>query len=683
MCAEKVRLRPGQVSSSPKDANVWHARAKEHENARAHVDSQNTTPTQARTQAKPLRDLQNRVYELETHVRAAGSQPSSSERYLGLGHPAGPRATSDKNALPDSERALLRGKSFKTQYFGPSHGASILLQFEELSRFVKDILHRLPTLEKHRDIWKHQRKELNPTLMLPEFDTLVAMLPEQARADALVRDYFETLETTYRVLHAPMFFRKYKELWGASLSKDSSVFLVQLLLVCASVNCAVAGGPSGFRGRSSVGRDMAVKWIEVCENWLDLQSQKHVTLEVFQVRALLVIAKKLNCVKIKREWTVSGQLLRAAMSSGLHREPTFLSKNISVFDQEMRRRLWFTILELDLQNSLDRGMGTSIGPFDWDTLPPLNLHDEDFDEDTETMPFARPITEFTRTSFLCLAQQHLPLRLEIISTINSIRVSLEKDAAIELDQRIRQILDTIPEWNESAAKAISKDLSELLLYESLLLIHQPFATEPGAQAKHFYSRAARRSAALATMKIFTHLRSSSGMIMCNLRDGLFRACLATCHDIVVSVNSKEGLMQDRSTAVRLVEDSVNLMEDRIRGLGQGFHSYWLAASALGLLRSEPADKCAQETADRVAKLFEYMVLQQIAPLEGVTGVEDATMSTANTLVGMSGQPTQALPELDPFVTTTTDPFSALSETLFDFDITDLWSMGGMGGGTHY
>jgi hypothetical protein len=664
---------------------VWDARAKEHENARAQTDSQNATSAQVRTQTKPLRDLQDRIYELETYVKAAGSRPNSSERYLGLGHIAGPGANSEKNGSQGGERALLRGKSFKTQYFGPSHGASILLQFEELSRFVKDIIHRLPTLEKSRNVWKQQRRELNRNLILPEFETLVAMLPEQTRADALVQEYFETLETTYRVLHAPTFFRKYKAFWAASLEGDSSAFLVQLLLVCASVNCSVAGGPSGFKGRSSVGRDTALKWIEVCECWLDLQSQKHMKLEVFQVRVLLVIAKKLNCVKVKREWTVSGHLLREAMSSGLHREPTFLSTGISVFDQEMRRRLWFTILELDLQNSLDRGMGASIGPFDWDALPPLNLHDEDFDENTEKMPPARPITEFTRTSFLCLAQQHLPLRLEIMSTINSIRGSLEQETAIELDQRIRQILDTIPEWNESAAKAMSKDLSELLLYEFLLLIHQPFVTQADAQATHFYSRAARRNAALSTMKIFTDLRPSSGKTMCNLRDDLFRACLATCHDIVVPVNAKGDLTQDRSTAIRLVEDSVNLMEDRIHSLGQGFHSYWLAASALGLLRSEPADKSAQETADRVAKLHDYMISEQIVPLEsaGTNGVEDATMSTANTLVGMSGQPTPALPELDPFVTTTTDPFNAFSETLFDFDITDLWSMGGMGAGTQY
>jgi hypothetical protein len=243
-------------------------------------------------------------------------------------------------------------------------------------------------------------------------------------------------------------------------------------------------------------------------------------------------------------------------------------------------------------------------------LPPLNLHDEDINESTEKMPPARPISEFTRNSFLCLAQQHLSLRLEIMSRINSIRICLTSDMAIELDQKIRQTLDKFPRWSDSAATPMAKDLSKLLLYEFLLLIHQPIAMQPDAPAKHFYSRAARRNAALSTMKIFTELRPSSGKTMCNFRDDLYRACLATCHDLVVSVSSKEDLMQDRGVAVQLIEDSVNLMEERIRSLGQGFHSYWLACSALGLVRSrlstgEASEKFSQETADRVAKLVRY------------------------------------------------------------------------------
>lgn len=621
-------------------------------------------------------------------MRGTGTPYVSSRPCFGIAAAAG--TSSDQNALQDHERCLLRGKGFKTQYFGPSHGASLLLQFEELSSFVKDILQRIPTLQKTRNLFKQQRREAEQPLILPDFDSLVSLVPEQSRADVVVQEYFGTLETTYRVLHAPTFFRQYKKFWMSA--KDSSpAFVVQLLLVCASVNSAVPGGTVGFVGRSSLNRDVSLKWIGVCATWLDLQSQKHVTLEVFQIRVLLMIAQRLNCVKIKREWTVAGQLLRQAMSMGMHREPTCLSKDISVFDQEMRRRLWCTVLELEVQASLDRGMGPSLGPFDWDSLPPLNLHDEDFDESTEKMPPARPMREFTRTSFLCIAHQHLPLRMEILSRINGLRVTVESDTAIELDQKIRQILDSIPTWSNDEAKSVSQGLSELLLYDLLVLIHQPFAIRADAQAQHFYSRVARRHAALSILKTFSDMRLSRALTFTHLRSDLFRASLALCHDIVVSVGSKADLVQDRNAAVKIIEQSVDLMEERIRSLGEGFYQYWITCSALGLVRSKmppgnAADQIAQEAADRVVRLHGYLISQQIAPVDQPTtnSMEDPAMSTANTLVGMSGQQTpaqiqgqgQTLSEIDPFMSVS-DPFNVFSDTLFDFDLGDMWNLGGI------
>jgi len=222
------------------------------------------------------------------------------------------------------DRVLLRGKAFKTQYFGPSHAASLLLQFEELSRFVKDILHRIPKLEKVRDCLKKLRqKNMSPTgtSVSHGLDSLVPLVPDRERADLLVHEYFETCETTYRVLHAPTFFRDYENFWNSP--GDSTVpFVVQLLLVCAAVNVVVPGGPPGFIGRGSLSRQRAITWINVCEDWLDMQSHKHVTLAIFQIRVLVVMAKRMNCAKIKREWTVAGHLLRLAMAAGLHREPS-------------------------------------------------------------------------------------------------------------------------------------------------------------------------------------------------------------------------------------------------------------------------------------------------------------------------------------------------------------------------
>ncbi|EXJ91218.1 hypothetical protein A1O1_04328 [Capronia coronata CBS 617.96] len=677
--------RTGSVDSWAEEANEWHERSRQHENPRPQEDK-SVPPAPApvsRPPTRTLQELQERISSIETYVKVAGSRPVSSETHLRTRRVGAHEDSPDKDAPQNHDRALLRGKGFKTQYFGPSHAASLLLQFEELSFFTKDILQRLPTFKKTREIFKRHRRETRQAFVLPDSETLVSLIPDRPSTDARVQEYFETMETTYRVLHAPTFFQKYKGFWASS-SDTSSDFLVQLLLVCACVNCIVPDGPTGFFGTNSVRRGTAIKWIEVCETWLDLQSQKHMTLEIYQVQVLLVIAKKFNCVKVKREWTVAGHLLRLAMSNGLHREPSYLSTSISVFDQEMRRRLWFTILELEVQASLDRGMGASLGPFDWDCLAPLNIHDEDFDQNTEKMPDPRPVTTFTRTSFLCLAQQHLPLRLEILSKINSIRAPLDTDSVIELDQRLRQILDALPRWTDPAAKAMSCDLSELLLYELLLLIHQPFAAQAKGQTRHFYSRVACRGAALTTLKKYKDMRPTSTLTFSGLRSDLLRASLALCHDIVLCTASTEDLMQDKNMPVTLIEQAVDIMEVRLRRLGQGFHAFWLTCSALALIQAKmwpakPAEERAQETADRVVKLHDYMMEQQTppTPLASGSGLEDAAMSTASTLMGLSGQPVpaQVVPELDPFAPMA-GHFNVFSDTLFDFDMPDIWGMGG-------
>jgi hypothetical protein len=41
---------------------------------------------------------------------------------------------------------------------------------------------------------------------------------------------------------------------------------------------------------------------------------------------------------------------------GLHRDPDIFKGRCTTFESEIRRRLWATSLELELQASIDRGM---------------------------------------------------------------------------------------------------------------------------------------------------------------------------------------------------------------------------------------------------------------------------------------------------------------------------------------
>ena len=661
------------------EAEAWHRSSKAANESLDRITAQ-SIPQKRSVAQRSIEELRERVVELETYVRAAGSRPISSEKYLGLGHPAGPGSASFTDAMQEYERSLLRGKSFKTQYFGPSHAASLLLQFEDLSSFTRDILKRVPYFEKMKYHFKIARADnagAADSRRERNFQELAAMLPAKERADVLLQEYFDTFETTYRVLHMPTFYQRYEQFW-ANPDESTTEFVVQLLLVLAAVLATAPGGSEGFVGRSSISRETATRWIESGETYLDHCSQKHTTLEYYQTHVLLVIAKRMNCYKVKREWTVAGHTLRMAMAAGLHREPTFLSSKISVFDQEMRRRLWFSILELEMQASCDRGMRASIGPDDWDVLPPLNIHDEDFNESTQSLPATKPLTEFTRTAFLCKAVQHLPLRLELLSRINSISRTLELDAVMAYDDRIRQILDGLPAWPDRLQTAVPRVLSRLLLHEFLLLLHNPFALQSAAESRFFYSRCARRDSALTVMQTYVDLPETKRLSLSNLRDDDFRAALSTCHDIVVSPPGKVDLMQDKALAMTLIEKTLGLIRVRVKSLGQGFHSYWITSSALGLAHSKmspavPRERFAQEAAERVVKLHDELMDLQQPGYGGISLVGEQVGDKAARMA--AGEQVLATPGQQPLYTgndfPSVDPFGG---SMFDFDMADIWNV---------
>lgn len=71
-----------------------------------------------------------------------------------------------------------------------------------------------------------------------------------------------------------------------------------------------------------------------------------------------------------------------------------------------------------------------------------------------------------------------------------------------------------------------------------------------------------------------------------------------------------------------------------------------------------------------------MMSEQVAQLTPASGFEDAAMSGATTLVGLSGIPdsNQPLPDMGVF-DNDGQPFNVFSDTLFDFDMADVWNTG--------
>jgi hypothetical protein len=95
-------------------------------------------------------------------------------------------------------------------------------------------------------------------------------------------------------------------------------------------------------------------------------------------------------------WTNAGTAVRMAMSMGLHCDPNEFP-NISIFEGEQRRRLWATVVEIDLQTSLMSGCPALIREGDYNAVPPANLDDLQLYEEMTEHPVPKSLDEWTDT----------------------------------------------------------------------------------------------------------------------------------------------------------------------------------------------------------------------------------------------------------------------------------------------
>lgn len=376
---------------------------------------------------------------------------------------------------------------------------------------------------------------------IPTHDsTLVKLLPPRKMADRLVRIYMDNLETTHRIMHLPSFWAEYNAFWNAPHG-GRPAFVALLLLILATTNCLREKDPSMFRGDSSVQRETAIMWIRNVESWLQSQSQKHVTMTIFQVHCLSFIAKQMNSDKRKRTWMAAGNLLRLAMSAGLHRDAHIVNlrhatpstKKVSVFDQEMRRRIWCTITELELQADLERGMPATIRDLFEDCGSPLNIDDEEFDQSAEQLPNPKPLSQFTRSSYQHLSRSSWPLRLELLSLINGPNSQIPYENVLLYDKKTMQHLDEIPHWNDHEG-LVARILLQLQLQQLLLFLHRPYARDEAWGSRYDYSAIVHLRSAMTILDLQNQLTSTGNSFLCLFRNDILGAALSICYNMSFS-----------------------------------------------------------------------------------------------------------------------------------------------------
>lgn len=99
-------------------------------------------------------------------------------------------------------------------------------------------------------------------------------------------------------------------------------------------------------------------------------------------------------------WTMCSVILRLATGLGLHRDGT--NFRLSPFETEMRRRLWWQIIIVDVRAAEDHGTDPMINEWMYDTRMPLNINDDDISPEMKFFPPERTgFTDMTITLIRC------------------------------------------------------------------------------------------------------------------------------------------------------------------------------------------------------------------------------------------------------------------------------------------
>ncbi|KAJ5692465.1 hypothetical protein N7462_001888 [Penicillium macrosclerotiorum] len=522
---------------------------------------------------------------------------------------------SPSHQLDLSPRMMMRGRETKTRFSGSGIYANLVAQFPDIRAFAEEIrtanpiLSRLrPDLERvKRGLWK--RKPLNEPFPEPTIISLISLLPTRAVADELIGLFLTYIESTHRIFHVPSFLREVDETW-AILDAPSNVapsFIVQLLLVlaCAWNLANIASLQS--KSATPLKCYTAIEWVLHAEKWIDNAHIKRFEISALRLHILLITALNSHGMKRSKAWLSTGLLIKQAMLSGYHRDPSKYAR-ISEFNKEIRRRIWMTIVELDLQVAIDRGMPPSIQTMDYDTLPPLNINDDDIDEDSTEPPEDHPLTEVTDCSFQAALGRSLAVRLKACHIIHSPRISCRYEEIQHLDWEVQHHLPRIPAW---AAKephdivvqhkiTLWRAMIETKLAQCLLSIHTPFAIE--ARREILFAPSARSGLDAAVMILLTQKRlheTSQPLSLCMLGEWTLQAYLSVCQALHVPDSQNQTPFQSSSylsllhtlpglhdSLLSLVETGLISLEGRFLLVVKGAKDYFFLSTIVALVKAK-------------------------------------------------------------------------------------------------
>ncbi|KAF2648481.1 hypothetical protein K491DRAFT_612671 [Lophiostoma macrostomum CBS 122681] len=530
-----------------------------------------------------LKDLENLVHLLMSEREQPSPRPMGLLQASNLSGESAPCDTAD--VLPNNFGRLSLDQA-EASYVGSDHWAAVLDEIADLKHHLEEENVSLPISNPSTSAHNDEGPLIFRTDIRPASrEEILQSFPSKTLVDDFVSTYFLQREHIPIFLHQATFLKEYNRFWANP--NEVSIMWVGLLyaIMCLGTKfqATYVESRSQDSQNASQAQDCRTKFHEYRERTVQcLLAGRYTRPGRYCIETLLMyfMAEHLHHTDGQFEnWLLMGQIIRISLRLGLHRDP-FHSSKISIFEGEIRRRIWTAIKLLDIETSCQMGLPTMIKEADCDTRKPLNLLDEDLDEDMRDLPPPRSDTVVTPVLYLCV-------RSRILSVVKISELSTYSDTC-ELDDQLLEERAAIPlalqyhpvppsQW-ESIDVMMHRIYLDVAFQHSRCMLHRRYLVPARTNELYAKSRTACIDAALALLRhqqILHHEARPGGRIEMRrwkfssfLDYGLLLGSTILCVDL--NLDLQEGLNQQEHWQMK---DRVGLI-DALHGAYQIFLQSW-------------------------------------------------------------------------------------------------------------
>jgi hypothetical protein len=426
--------------------------------------------------SRQVDDLLERLRSLE---QALHRQQSDSQ----YGSPGIHQRSRSRGSAMDVDR-----QEAEAEHFLPEQDSQepLLTRFHQAYQFIQE----MTTTDQNNDL-RHiaaQIRAINDSTVitkpihLPSYTNnddvlshMLRLLPEQRVCEKLVVLYFENFEHCARILHRPTFLEQTRSFCNNQLDKSQSYFyipkLMGVLSIAASLNTLPECDMPTLHGRVD-----GVGAVQLVEIWFrNLSTREQNSVGAIQVRLLSMQSQKIRDEDPAKLWAASGQVLRQGMLAGLHKKPP---SGMHGIDAQVRCWLWLTILEQDLALSIMCEMPPSCSIIS--AQPPLNVNDDDLDQDSHANVRVYSDKEWTDSLCQCVLVQSFTARLRAYGLHFKSEGRTSYSEVMEHARYLEQVLRELPvpfklDQNNPPGRLMAQMEIDITLRRPLIALYAPFA----------------------------------------------------------------------------------------------------------------------------------------------------------------------------------------------------------------